>query len=225
MKFHRILPIAPDIKLADKSADGTMPARAFAHCEAMRLVSGWGYYLFPPCDISIMWCYSNIMARFKVDEEWQLVDDDGIRPYMENDMDDVPMPGVVSKIREHGHFQLTFGYMGKSEDDEVGYIIRPAINIAASPVVQFYEGVVNFASESKEIFINGRFNVSDHEFMLRRDTPMFQVCPVRFDSFKALTKPVIIEGIPPDFSEAIDPGKKGEYAAEERKRLNDKLKS
>jgi hypothetical protein len=51
--LHRVYPHANLPMPADASALGTLPAAAFQYCEAMRMASSHGWYVFPPCDLSL----------------------------------------------------------------------------------------------------------------------------------------------------------------------------
>src|SRR5262245_44020519 len=53
--FHRVFTAAIPPLRADKSALGTLPTAAFQYCEPVRAASGFGWYIFPPLDIQLMW--------------------------------------------------------------------------------------------------------------------------------------------------------------------------
>ena len=53
--FFRFVPEARMPMRADRAAAGTMPTRAFRHCEAMTSASAFGWYVFPPITFSLMW--------------------------------------------------------------------------------------------------------------------------------------------------------------------------
>jgi hypothetical protein len=69
VKFHRVdLSAVPPLR-GDKSALGTLPAAAFQYCEPVRTASSFGWYVFPPQDISLVWDGVDI---FYADEgEWR----------------------------------------------------------------------------------------------------------------------------------------------------------
>jgi hypothetical protein len=56
-----LLAAAPDLhharllQRADSSAAGSLPTRAFRYCEAIRMASAFGWYVFPPIRVSFMW--------------------------------------------------------------------------------------------------------------------------------------------------------------------------
>src|SRR5258708_13169488 len=53
--FYRFIPECRVPQRADSSAAGSMPTRAFRFCEAIRVASAFGWYLFPPIGLSLMW--------------------------------------------------------------------------------------------------------------------------------------------------------------------------
>jgi hypothetical protein len=53
--FYRFIPECRVPQRADSSAAGSIPTRAFRYCEAIRVASAFGWYLFPPIGVSFMW--------------------------------------------------------------------------------------------------------------------------------------------------------------------------
>ena len=67
--FFRMVPRAIPPMRADKSAMGYLPTPAFQFCEALRTASSWGWYVFPPTDISLVFDGHDI--AYLVDGEYQ----------------------------------------------------------------------------------------------------------------------------------------------------------
>ena len=53
--FYRFIPECRMPQRADSSAAGSLPTRAFRYCEAIRMASAFGWYVFPPIRVSFMW--------------------------------------------------------------------------------------------------------------------------------------------------------------------------
>ena len=69
--FFRFVPECRLPMRADRAAAGTMPTRAFRHCEAMTSASAFGWYVFPPITFSLMWDGgSDIFWTFKGEDAW-----------------------------------------------------------------------------------------------------------------------------------------------------------
>ena len=69
--FFRFVPECRLPMRADRAAAGTMPTRAFRHCEAMTSASAFGWYVFPPITFSLMWDGgSEIFWTFKGEDAW-----------------------------------------------------------------------------------------------------------------------------------------------------------
>lgn len=55
LRFHRLIEQARLPVRADRSAAGTLPTRAFRYCEAVTAAAGFGWWVFPPSDITLLW--------------------------------------------------------------------------------------------------------------------------------------------------------------------------
>ena len=55
IRFYQMISGGRRPERADDGAAGTMPARAYRLCEAMRHASAFGWYLYPPIAFSVMW--------------------------------------------------------------------------------------------------------------------------------------------------------------------------
>src|SRR3954463_13855864 len=69
--FFRFVPECRLPMRGDRSAAGTMPMRAFRHCEAMTSASAFGWYIFPPMTFSLLWDGgTDILCKFKDQDAW-----------------------------------------------------------------------------------------------------------------------------------------------------------
>jgi hypothetical protein len=53
--FHRLIDQARLPQRADRSAAGTLPTRAYRYCEAVTTAAGYGWWVFPPADLLLLW--------------------------------------------------------------------------------------------------------------------------------------------------------------------------
>src|ERR1051326_775374 len=53
--FYKLTPGGRPPVRADRSAAGTIPARALRYCEAVCAANALGYYIFPPIDLILNW--------------------------------------------------------------------------------------------------------------------------------------------------------------------------
>ena len=63
--FYRAIPQCRAPIRADTSVLGTLPARGFQHCEALRSASSFGWYVFPPIDFTLQWDGSQIIWTYR----------------------------------------------------------------------------------------------------------------------------------------------------------------
>jgi hypothetical protein len=69
-RFYRLIPGAPEPQRADRSADGTLPVIAYRYCEAIASASGFGWYLFPPLNFSLVWDGTEIAWTYEGADGW-----------------------------------------------------------------------------------------------------------------------------------------------------------
>ena len=53
-RFYRLIDGAPEPTRADRTADGTLPINAVRYCEPIASASGFGWYLYPPLNFSLI---------------------------------------------------------------------------------------------------------------------------------------------------------------------------
>jgi len=55
---------------ADRSACGTLPVRAVRYCEALTSATAFGWWLFPPIDLEMLWDGTEIFWRCDDAPDW-----------------------------------------------------------------------------------------------------------------------------------------------------------
>ena len=68
--FHRLIPGARAPMRADRSAAGSLPTRAFRYCEPATSAAAFGWYVFPPTSLSLMWDGDDITWSFAGAGAW-----------------------------------------------------------------------------------------------------------------------------------------------------------
>ena len=53
--FYRLIEEAAAPRRADRSGLGSLPTRAFRHCDAVTSAAGFGWHLCPPIDFELLW--------------------------------------------------------------------------------------------------------------------------------------------------------------------------
>ena len=69
--FYSLFPDAPSPQRADRSLLGSMPLRAYQHCEPLAAASAFGWYVYPPFDFMLKWDGNEILWRAADAKRWQ----------------------------------------------------------------------------------------------------------------------------------------------------------
>lgn len=181
VRFHRLFETAQKPILADSSASGLLPTRAFRFCEAARVASSLGWYVFPPVAFSVVydgaathWCLGG--------EEWSLLDDVVLETERQNfnascpeDLKDhcPPLLGAA----EGGMLQITTG-LAVTTPKDWGVLIRRPPNIPQKSHLEYFEGFVETGSWFGPLFVNVKPLKTDVPVSFTPDWPLAFVQPL-----------------------------------------------
>src|SRR5882724_8467224 len=70
-RFYRLFPGAPEPRRADRSADGTLPTRAYRYCEAVASASAFDWYIYPPLNFQLIWDGEEIAWTYEGASGWE----------------------------------------------------------------------------------------------------------------------------------------------------------
>src|SRR5690606_14069822 len=73
-RFFRVIAQAPLPARADRAAGGTLPARAAQYCDAVIQASGFGWWMYPPMDFSLVWDGQQVHWTYAGQEAWLPLD-------------------------------------------------------------------------------------------------------------------------------------------------------
>lgn len=236
IQLYRVHPEALSPMAADRAALGMVPVNAFQYCEAMRVASSFGWYVFPPQSVSLMF-----------DGHELFVEDDGAWRSFTHEPFDAKFqaiweaaapeelhghaPSFLRKFTEPGAFQIWSGFFVKTAP---GWSLqfRPLVNIHTVSAFSCYEGIVETDEFSPmPLFINAKIHRTNSEIYIDRQFPLFQICAIQrttignqrsvqsdlatdagdfpWEDFK---KTIRVAGVTPERKTV------GEYAARTRKR-------
>lgn len=180
--FHRVYPAAIPPMRADKAALGIMPTMAFRHCEPMRTASAFGWYIFPPEDISLKWNGSDIFH--KQDEEWVPLSYAHLPGFLEYWDEHAPpdlqglAPHFLSRLQVPGYLQIWSGLLCSTRA-ESSLLIRPPVNMRGSNFYSCFEGLVESDRfKPFPLFINIQLIATDVVIEIPKMVPLFQVQPL-----------------------------------------------
>lgn len=174
---------APDIKRSEKSAAGTMPAAAFQYCEAMRTASSFGWYVYPPKDISLV--FDGRETYYHEDGHWHPLKsfnfEDDFRVKWNAAAPDELFeldPPFITGLFEPGGVQIWSGYF-VSTAPGWSLLVRPPVNTALRSAFSAYEGIVETDSfKPWPLFINLKLRTTDREIYISKNDPLFQMQPI-----------------------------------------------
>jgi hypothetical protein len=150
--FHRLIEDGRPPERADRSALGTLPTRAYRHCEAVAAASGFGWYLFPPTTLSLLWdgsagqilwtCAALGGVCLALDDAAQFLGfaarfDAAAPPEVRGFS-----PPFLTALREPGTVQIWSGLIARTAPGW-SLLIRPPANLPRLPGLDAYEGLVD----------------------------------------------------------------------------------
>src|SRR6186997_4096 len=229
--FYRFIPECRMPQRADSSAAGSLPTRAFRFCEAIRMASAFGWYVFPPIRVSFMWDGgTDITWTYQGADDWYPLKTAQFPGFAEQfdaaAPDDIKgfSPPFVGALQEPGVVQIWSGLL-----------VRGPANLPRSLAYEVYEGIVETDRWFGPLFTNIRLTRTNVPVELNPELPFMQVQPVRRALYgNALEQYQLVpelKNLRPDewkaFHETVvapntDPQRRqGQYAVDTRRRRQD----
>ncbi|MEO1562164.1 MAG: hypothetical protein AAFR98_01910 [Pseudomonadota bacterium] len=192
--------------LADQSAHGLLPTRAYRYCEAARIASSLGWYVFPPVSYSILYDGAAVFWKMDDDAEWSRLEE----ATLEADLDQFdancpkelvghcpPMVGAA----EGGMLQIATG-LAVTTPPDWGVLIRKPPNIPQKNHLEYFEGFVQTGKWFGPLFINLKPMKTDVEIRFEADWPVAFVQPIPI----SVTQPSVFQNVSfvSEFSEFSD---------------------
>ena len=182
--FYRFI---PDIRLpqrADSSAAGSIPTRAFRFCEAIRLASAFGWYVFPPIGMSFMWDGgTDVQWTYAGADEWMPLKaaqfPDFAKHFDEKAPEEIKgfSPPFVAALQEPGVVQIWSGLVARTQPGW-SLLVRGPANLPRSLAYEVYEGIVETDRWFGPLFTNIRLTRTNQPVELNPEMPFMQVQPV-----------------------------------------------
>lgn len=186
--FIRLIPDARAPRRADRSAAGYLPSRAVRYCEALTTATAYGYWVFPPIDIELLWDGDEVFWTYGEDNGWLPLSGTESRavqfPNYARTFDATAprelrgySPPFLSAMPELGGVQVWTGLLARTRPGW-SLMVRSPVNLPAIPGIQAWEGIVDTDIWLGPLFTNMRITRTDMPVRLRADTPFLQVQPV-----------------------------------------------
>jgi hypothetical protein len=188
VEFFRLIPEARAPKRAERSAAGYLPSRAMRYCDALTSATGYGYWLFPPLDLRLLWDGEQVVWSYGDDERWL--------PLSATDSGAVQFPGYaaafdaaapeflrgysppfLTALPELGGVQIWTGLLAKTRPGW-SLSVRPPVNLPPIPGLTAWEGIVETDIWFGPLFSNFRLTRTDTPVHIRASWPFLQVQPI-----------------------------------------------
>lgn len=184
----RLHPRGVRIEAAEKTLRGDAPTGAITWCGPFTHANAYGFWLYPPLDLDIIW-YGGRSFDYKV-----------VTPYSD---DDIELVRNIERPEDRFHYSRTprtkidFGgvvenvvsiWTGCVFQTPPGWslMIRNPINVSGNTVFRIQEGILETDWLSYDIWMNLQFLQQDRWVHLRKDQnwpPVAQIIPVRREGY------------------------------------------
>lgn len=193
MRFYRLTKHGRAPVRADRSACGMLPVRAVRYCEAVTSATGFGWWVFPPIGLDLLWDGSAIFWRCDAAPDWMPLQPFAQMPDYNTEFDAAApealkgfAPPFLTALPEPGTLQMWTGWFARTAPDWHALVRAPA-NMPGTGGLTLFEGIVEADRWFGPLFTNMRFTRSHMPIRLRPDYPLVQVQPVRRASYSTET--------------------------------------
>jgi hypothetical protein len=158
------------------------------YCDALTSATGYGYWLFPPMDIKLLWDGEQVFWSYGEDATWL--------PLSGTDSGAVQFPGYAARfdhtvpeflrgysppfltaLPELGGVQIWTGLLARTRPGW-SLAVRSPVNLPGIPGLVAWEGVVETDIWFGPLFTNVRLTRTDVPVQIRAYAPFLQVQPV-----------------------------------------------
>ena len=245
VRFHRLTSRGRSPMRADRSALGTLPARAVRYCEAVTSATAFGWWIFPPLEIELMWDGSDIFWRCEEIREWMPLQASAQMPDYASEFDSAApaalrgcAPPFLTALPEPGALQMWTGLIAETLPDW-HLLVRAPANMPPVGGVCLFEGILETDRWFGPLFVNMRFTRSHMPVRLRTDYPLAQIQPIPRNAYANETLDSVETGCGPEGLTAdhwgayhdtiVEPNMRpnrafGAYATAARKKRHEKVR-
>lgn len=173
---------------ADPSVLGTLPARGFQYCEALRAASAYGWYVFPPIDFSLQWDGSQVNWTYEGAKNWYPLTSAQFPGYAKAFDRLAPgklagfSPPFLTAVPALGIIQVWTGWMIESAPDW-SVLVRAPANLPRNVAFEPYEGIIETDRWIGPLFTNIRLIKTDVPIHFSTEVPLMQVQPLMRETY------------------------------------------
>jgi hypothetical protein len=188
-QFYRIIPGIPDVRPADRSADGTLATNGFRYCEPLAAASGFGWHVYPPINFTLMWSGDEVAFAFGRSRRFTSLRGaqypgfpkafTGIAPH---GLKDLPPPFLTQGLMP-GSVKIWSGYFARTSPGWA-LLSRGVANKPGAQPYENYEGIVEANSWFGPLFTNVQIKRTNSPIQFHMRYPLFQVQPLRRECYR-----------------------------------------
>ena len=186
--FYTAIPGCRTPIRADPSVLGTLPARGFQYCEALRAASSFGWYVFPPIDFTLQWDGSQVIWTYRGAKAWYPLTSAQFPGYQAVFDRVAPRrlrgfsPPFLTALTEPGLVQVWSGLMIESAENW-SVLVRPPANLPRNLAFDVYEGIVETDRWFGPLFVAIRLIKTDVPIHFSTEIPLLQVQPLHRSAY------------------------------------------
>ena len=188
LKFYRAIPQCRLPIRADPAVLGTLPARGFQYCEALRSASAFGWYAFPPIDFSLLWDGSEVIWTYSGAKAWYPLQSSQFPGFSRYFNRVAPRrlrgfaPPFLTSTWDPSLIQVWTGLFVESAPDW-SVLVRPPANLQRHEGYHLYEGIVESDRWFGPLFTNLRMVKTDVPIHFNCEVPLVQVQPLHRSTY------------------------------------------
>ncbi len=184
VRFYRMISEARPPQRADRSALGTLPTRAYRYCDAITSAAAFGWYVFPPMELHLLWDGTDIFWHYAGASDWlplqpaaqfpgQMARFDAAAPAALRGCS----PPMLTALPEPGMVQIWTGLMARAAPGW-SLLVRGPANLPGPGGYAVFEGIVECDRWFGPLFTNLRLTRTGVPIRLGADQPLLQVQPL-----------------------------------------------
>lgn len=183
-RFYRMIEQARPPRRADRSALGTLPTRAYRYCDAVTSAAAFGWYVFAPMELRLIWDGADVFWHYAGAADWLPLQPSAQFPGQSARFDAAApealrgcSPPFLTALPEPGTVQIWTGLMARTAPGW-SLLVRGPANLPGPGGFAVYEGVVESDRWFGPLFINLRLTRTGVPIRLASDFPLVQVQPL-----------------------------------------------